>query len=184
MTTRLARIPRHYTAPIAGVPVRIRLLDEHDADLSVEGGSRVAGVDVRDGRRYSCTTGFVVTDASRTGIVTAAHCPDDLTYYDPDGAQVLLSFVGEWGALTRDVQIHVTSAPQRPEFYVDRDRKLVRPLTGARRYSTDADSARVATRADASAETVLVSTRTNPARAAAIITGVLLAAVDGRDASC
>ena len=123
-------------AAIAGVPVRIRLLDEHDADLSVEGGSRVAGVDVRDGRHYSCTTGFVVTDASRTGIVTAAHCPDDLIYYDPDGAQVPLSFVGEWGALTRDVQIHVTSAPQRPEFYADKDSKLVRPLTGARSRSS------------------------------------------------
>jgi streptogrisin C len=123
-------------AVIAGVPVRIRLLDEDDADLSVEGGSRVAGVDARDGRTYSCTTGFVVTDSLRTGIVTAAHCPDELTYYGPDGAQVPLSFVGQWGALTRDVQVHVTSAPQKPEFYVDKDRKFVRPLTGARSRSS------------------------------------------------
>ena len=123
-------------ASIAGVPVRIRLLDGEVADLSVEGGSRVAGVDARDGRRYACTTGFVVTDSSRTGIVTAAHCPDDLTYYGPDGVQVPLSFVGEWGALTRDVQVHVTSAPQKPEFYVDKDRKFVRPLTGARSRSS------------------------------------------------
>ena len=41
------------------------------------------------------------------------------------------------------------------------------PLTGARRYGTDAASASVATRADATGETVLVSTRTVPGRAAA-----------------
>jgi hypothetical protein len=123
-------------AAIAGVPVRIRTLDDVDVDLSVEGGSRVAGIDARDGRRYACTTGFVVTDLARTGIVTAAHCPDNLIYYGPDGAQVPLSFVGEWGALTRDVQVHVTADPQKPEFYVDKDRRRIRPLTGARSRSS------------------------------------------------
>jgi hypothetical protein len=123
-------------AGIAGVPVRIRLLDREDTDLGVEGGSRVAGVDARDGRRYACTTGFVVTDSSRTGIVTAAHCPDELTYYGPDGAEVPLSFIGEWGALTRDVQVHVTTVPQKAEFYVDNDRRVIRPLTSLRRRSS------------------------------------------------
>jgi streptogrisin C len=121
---------------IAGVPIRIRLINREDGNLAVEGGSRVVGVDPRDGHRHSCTTGFVVTDASRTGIITAAHCPDDMTYFGPDGVQVPLSFVGEWGALTRDVQVHVTEAAQKPEFYVDKDRRTTRPLTSARTRSS------------------------------------------------
>lgn len=126
-------------AAIAGVPVRIRPIEGEARNLVVGGGSRVAGVDPRDGRRYACTTGFVVRDSARTGIVTAAHCPDELTYFGPDGAPLPLSFVGEWGALTRDVQVHVTDAAQKAEFYVDRDRKIVRPLTGMRsRASTRA----------------------------------------------
>ena len=124
---------------MTGVPVRIRLINREDVNLAVEGGSRVAGVDPRDGRRYACTTGFVVTDASRTGIVTAAHCPDDLTYIGPDGVEVPLSFVGEWGATTQDVQVHVTGTSQKPEFYVDRERTQARALTSRRvRLSTRA----------------------------------------------
>ena len=42
------------------------------------------------------------------------------------------------------------------------------PLTGARRYSTDAASAREATRAETAGETVLMSTSTVPGRAAAM----------------
>ena len=126
-------------AAIAGVPVRLRLIETEDVNSAVEGGSRVVGVDPRDGRRYSCTTGFVVTDSTRTGIITAAHCPDDLTYLDPNGGRVPLHFVGEWGALTQDVQVHLADAVQKGAFYVDRDRKIVRPLTGRRtRASTRA----------------------------------------------
>jgi hypothetical protein len=126
-------------AAIAGVPVRIRPQEGEAQNFAVGGGSRVAGVDPRDGRRYACTTGFVVRDATRTGIVTAAHCPDQLTYYAPDGAQTPLGFVGEWGALTQDVQVHVTEAARRGEFYVDRERRIARPLTGLRaRESTRA----------------------------------------------
>lgn len=79
---------------LTGVPVSVRVGDEQLRDMSVDGGSRLAGVDPRDGRRYVCTTGFVVTDAVRTGIVTAAHCPDALTGYDSAGNGTPLEFVG------------------------------------------------------------------------------------------
>ena len=124
---------------LTGVPVRIRELERPDADLGVEGGSRVEGVDPANGRRYSCTTGFVVTDGARTGIVTAAHCPDSLTYYDPHGGEAPLSFVGGWGARYQDVQVHVGGEPREPLFYADSAKRAARRLTSWRnRTSTRA----------------------------------------------
>ncbi len=117
---------------LTGVPVRIRVLERPDENLSIGGGSRVEGIDPANGRRYSCTTGFVVTDGQRTGILTAAHCPDTLTYYGPDGSQVPLEFVGGWGARYQDVQVHVAGVPQQPYFYADTAKTALRPLTGWR----------------------------------------------------
>ncbi|HEX8192404.1 MAG TPA: hypothetical protein VF552_05840 [Allosphingosinicella sp.] len=118
---------------LAGVPVRLRAIDGPDADAGIEGGGRVEGVEPVSGRRQFCTTGFVVTDGARTGVVTAAHCPDSLTYYDPEtGGEVPLSFVGGWGAQYQDVQVHVGEAPHRPVFYADSRKRSLRPLTGAR----------------------------------------------------
>ena len=69
---------------IAGVPVRLRVLDQVDVNLSApEGGSRVEGVNPADGKRYLCTTAFTVTDGTRYGIATAAHCVDDLSLHRP-----------------------------------------------------------------------------------------------------
>jgi streptogrisin C len=125
-------------AALTEVPVRLRLLDRPDEDL-MAGGARVAGIEPESGRRQACTTGFVVTDGARTGIVTAAHCPDDLTYYGPDGSRVPLEFVGQWGARYQDVQIHVGGEAQRPHFYSDSAKTLLRPVTGWRnRASTRA----------------------------------------------
>ncbi len=127
---------------IAGVPVRITPLAQADSNFAVEGGARLVGTDPADGRRYACTTGFVVTDGARTGIVTAAHCPDAATYLGADGASVPLHFVGQWGAGYQDVQVHVTDQPQGPFFYADRDKSAVRTLTGSRpRASTRAGDA-------------------------------------------
>ena len=127
---------------LTGVPVRIRLLDGDNEDLGVEGGSRVEGKDPDNGRVYYCTTGFVVTDQARTGIVTAAHCPDSLSYRAPDGADIPLEFVGQWGARYQDVQVHVTSAAQQPLFHADKERGAVRRLTSWRnRTSTRAGDA-------------------------------------------
>jgi hypothetical protein len=124
---------------LSGVPVRIEPLDGRDINLSVQGGSRLFGTDPADGRRYACTTGFVVTDGARTGILTAAHCPDAATYLGPDGAAVPLGFVGQWGVGHQDVQVHVADGRQGPFFYADRDKAAVRTLTGARsRTSTRA----------------------------------------------
>jgi hypothetical protein len=118
---------------LAGVPVRLRPVEGPDSNAGIEGGGRVEGVEPVSGRRLFCTTGFVVTDGARTGIVTAAHCPDSLTYYDPDGgAEVPLSFVGGWGAQYQDVQVHVGEALHRPVFYADGAKRTLRTLTGAR----------------------------------------------------
>ena len=122
-----------------GVAVRVRVLGERDVNLAVDGGSRLEGFEPRDGRRYVCTTGFVVTDSLRTGIVTAAHCPDALTYREPGGDIVLLVLVGTWGARYQDVQVHVGGEPQRPLFLVDSGKSLARTVTSWRnRTSTRA----------------------------------------------
>lgn len=124
---------------LTGVPVRIRVLDGPDLDASIEGGARVEGVDPANGRRYACTTGFVVTDGARTGIVTAAHCPDALTYYGPSGAPKPLSFGGQWGWRHQDVQLHVSSEARQPLFYADTAKTVARRVTGSRsRVSTRA----------------------------------------------
>jgi hypothetical protein len=114
---------------ITGVPVRIRVLDQRSVDLGLEGGARVVGTDPLDGRRYVCTTGFVVTDGARTGVVTAAHCPDALSYRDPTRGEIPLEFVGQWGARYQDVQVHVGDIAPRPLFHADRTGGAARPLT-------------------------------------------------------
>jgi hypothetical protein len=124
---------------LTGVPVRVRPLDRPDVNLAVEGGARVVGVDPADGRTYACTTGFPVTDGARAGVLTAAHCPDAATYLDVDGTRIPLEFVGQWGARTQDVQVHVAQAPIGPFFYADRARRSSRPVAAARtRVSTRA----------------------------------------------
>jgi hypothetical protein len=124
---------------LTGSPVRIRELAGEDGNSSIEGGARVEGVDPADGRRYACTTGFVVTDGARHGIVTAAHCPDTLTYYAPGGGQTPLDFVGQWGARYQDVQVHVADLPLEPVFYADTAKRTARRVTSWRnRTSTRA----------------------------------------------
>lgn len=117
---------------LTGVPVRLRVLDRVDVDSSMEGGSRLEGIDPANGRRYACTTGFVVSDGTRTGIVTAAHCPDTLIYYSPGGGAIPLSFDGQWGAGYQDVQVHASREAQQPLFYADSRKSIMRPVTGAR----------------------------------------------------
>ena len=127
---------------MTGVPVRIRELDRADADFAIEGGAGVDGIDPANGRRYTCTTGFVVTDAARTGVVTAAHCPDALTYRRPEGGELPLTFVGQWGARYQDVQVHVSEEAQRPLFYADSGKSAARTLRSWRnRASTRAGDA-------------------------------------------
>ena len=122
---------------LTGVKVRFERADRAD-NLSLAGGARIEGVHPVDGRRYACTTGFTVTDGTRTGIATAAHCPDEVEYRDPDGSTTPLPFVGQWGARTQDVQVNLGPADQ-PLFYADRRSGALRRLAGARsRLSTRA----------------------------------------------
>lgn len=125
-----------------GVPARIRLLDGPAENAEVEGGARIVGDDAVTGRRVYCTTGFVVTDGVRTGIVTAAHCPDDPVYFAPGGGEIPLAFGGQWGWSFQDVQLHVSEQAQRPVFYADSAKTIARPVTRARsRSSTRAGDA-------------------------------------------
>ena len=127
---------------IARVPSRVRVLDGAAADADVEGGARIVGPDAVTGRRNYCTTGFVVTDGARTGIVTAAHCPDDPIYLDPAGGEIALSFGGQWGWSHQDVQLHVSDRAQRPLFYADTAKTAARTVAGQRtRSSTRAGDA-------------------------------------------
>lgn len=102
-------------AAIAGVPVHAVVLGR-DANFAVAGGQVLENVDHRAHRRYRCTSGFVVTDGTRTGIATAAHCPDALTDIAADGTRTPLEMIGAWGARYQDVQIHVAPAAMPPLF--------------------------------------------------------------------
>lgn len=125
-------------ASLTGVPVRIRIIDR-DLDLAADGGARLEGVDPANGRRYICTTGFVVTDGTRTGVATAAHCPDAVSYGEPGRKDVPLEFVGQWGWAYRDVQIHASATPLQPLFFADTAKTVARPVvTWRNRASTRA----------------------------------------------
>ncbi|MBV9841725.1 MAG: hypothetical protein JOY99_09385 [Sphingomonadaceae bacterium] len=119
-------------ATLTGVPVRISPLDGPSVNLAVAGGGRVVGIDPADKRRYACTAGFVVRYESYMGVATAAHCPDQLDYVEPDGARVPLGYAGQWGARYQDVQIGVAPGPLAPLFLADAKRSEARPVTGAR----------------------------------------------------
>lgn len=124
---------------IAGVPVKVRALNQKDVNLSPEGGARVEGLNPDDNRRYVCTTGFNITDGVRNAVTTAAHCVDNLDYRGARGTIEPLSFVGQWGWGYRDVQINASLGPLPPTFYADAARTRLRPVTGARgRASTRA----------------------------------------------
>lgn len=117
---------------IAGVPVQVRVLDQIDRNMAIAGGARVEGVSPVDGRRYLCTTGFVVTDGARRGVTTAAHCLDALSYRDADRGLLPLDYAGQWGWGYRDVQIATTGEPLLPAFYADTAKTLLRPVTAQR----------------------------------------------------
>jgi hypothetical protein len=112
-----------------GLPVRVRRLDAVLVDSAAIGGGRVEGPNA-EGRRFRCTTGFVVRDAAgRVGITTAAHCPDTLHWRAPDGEERLLPLLGAWGAAQNDIQIHGGIGPAEPLLFSDRDKTVVRPVT-------------------------------------------------------
>lgn len=117
---------------LTGVPVQVRVLERTDVNLSLHGGGRMVGANPADGRRYKCTSGYLVTDGARTGITTAAHCLDTMDYVDPAGTTIPLGFVGQWGWGYHDVQVHTGPLPDRPLIYTDAARRIERPVEGQR----------------------------------------------------
>lgn len=115
---------------LTSVPVRVALANP--AKNLLRGGVRLIGTDPASGRLHGCTTGFSVRDSTRTGILTAAHCPDALVYQSPGGGTIPLQFVGGWGVGRHDVQIHVGPGTAEPLFYANRLDGSLRRLSGAR----------------------------------------------------
>lgn len=111
---------------VSGVPVRVVVNDLLESNMAVSGGGYVFGL--VGGRRYRCTSGFVVTDGTRDGIATAAHCPDALTYEAPDGTTEPLPFVGQWGIGYHDVQVNLVGGAAQPLFYANRGAGSLRRL--------------------------------------------------------
>ena len=112
-----------------GLPVRVRRLDAVLVDSAAIGGGRVEGPNA-EGRRFRCTTGFVVRNGhGQVGITTAAHCPDTLTWRAPDGEERLLPMLGAWGAAQNDIQIHGGVGPASPLIFSDTAKQTVRPVT-------------------------------------------------------
>jgi hypothetical protein len=121
---------------VGGVPVRVTVNELLESNLGIEGGGRVEGVSSVTGRRNLCTTAFVVTDGQQTGIATAAHCPDELTYVDRDGASVALPFAGQWGLGYHDVQINLSPQANAPLFYSNRAAGTLRRLVSWRNLAS------------------------------------------------
>jgi hypothetical protein len=119
---------------LTGVPIRIATSGRPELDLSGEvvGGSRLIGPDPASGRRFYCTTGFVVTDGVQTGIATAAHCPDTLEHVAKDGTRTPLTFIGQWGWGFQDVQVNASPEAVQPRFFSDAARTMSRPVEGQR----------------------------------------------------
>ncbi|MGE5563407.1 MAG: hypothetical protein ACM3ZV_08860 [Bacillota bacterium] len=106
---------------ISGVPVRVVVNPLIETNMSVDGGGLVEGVSSITKRRSRCTSGFVVTNGEIHAITTAAHCPDQLTYVEPDGSlSPTLPMIGSWGLGYRDVQINGSANSPEPIFYADR----------------------------------------------------------------
>ena len=119
-------------ADLTEVPVTVRRLDRTDVNTLAAGGARVVGIDPASGHRYACTSGFVVTDGARSGLVTAAHCPDTLAFVERDGSETPLAFAGQWGWSFQDVQLHLSDVPLPPRFFADSGRTIERAPTASR----------------------------------------------------
>jgi hypothetical protein len=121
---------------VGGVPVRVIINELNESNLGVDGGGRVEGINSVTGRRNVCTTGFVVTDGTQTGVATAAHCPDELTYQDRDGTIVALPFASQWGLGYQDVQVNFSDQSSEPLFYSNRGAGTLRRLTSWRNVAS------------------------------------------------
>ena len=113
---------------VSGVAVRVAINNLDEQNLGVDGGEQVVGASSITGRQQRCTTGFVVTNGDVNAIITAAHCPDNLTYVDDNGNSTQLPMIGSWCAGFRDVQINGSPDPLKPLFYANRGAGSLRRL--------------------------------------------------------
>ena len=118
-------------AALTHVPVRLRVVDQPALDMGgIQGGARVVGQVPGDTHRYLCTTGFVVTDGSRYGVATAAHCPDELTGRDADGHEQALRVRRAMGlGAIRTCRSMRARRPLAPLFFADTAKTIERPVT-------------------------------------------------------
>ena len=121
---------------VSGVPVRIAINELNESNMSVDGGGRVEGLNLETKLRNLCTTAFVITNGETNAITTAAHCPDELTYVDPDGSTVTLPMIGSWGAAYRDVQINGSPDLPQPLFYSNRGAGTLRRVVSWRNVAS------------------------------------------------
>lgn len=123
---------RQRAESITGVPVSVRLAEGSATNMIMAGGGRVVGRAGEDNRNFACTTGFAVANGTVQAITTAAHCPDNLVYLDPDGPRVPLPMIGSWGWSYQDVQLNAAPTPIRPLFYSDPKGGSLRRVTSWR----------------------------------------------------
>ena len=127
---------RRRAEQVGGVPVRVVVNELNETNMSVDGGGRVEGISSVTGRRNLCTTGFVVTDGTRAGVTTAAHCPDELTYIGRDDSSSPLPFLGQWGLGYQDVQVNLSPDAIEPLFYSNRGGGTLRRLVSWRNVAS------------------------------------------------
>jgi hypothetical protein len=128
-----AKLPQ--ALELLGVPARIEISPAYPTTLDVRGGSRIVSSTSR-----LCTTAFVVKHTSgTTGVTTAGHCDNSMTYYNPNGTSIPLTFYAgsEYYDPDQDVQVHTAANYlERPEFYWDDAKTTPRVLSGRRLKSS------------------------------------------------
>ncbi|HEY0142774.1 MAG TPA: S1 family peptidase [Thermoanaerobaculia bacterium] len=132
---------------LLGQPVRIEVVPAYPTRQDVRGGSLVSSAN------FLCTSAFVVKNtAGTTGVTTAGHCDNALTYYNPNGTSIPLTLVAgsEYDDNDQDVQVHTSAYVERPEFYWDDNKTVVRVLSGRRLKSSTAAGDNVCHRGEGS----------------------------------
>jgi hypothetical protein len=110
---------------LVGQPVRIEAVPAPAGPTNIRGGTRVFS------STGWCTGGFVGHDGTARVLITAAHCPDPLTFEGNDGVTTYsMSYVSGIYDANQDVQYHRSGTGMLPEFWAAQD--VRRTLTGKR----------------------------------------------------
>lgn len=110
---------------LVGQPVRIEAVPAPAGPTNIRGGTRVFS------STGWCTGGFVGHDGTARVLITAAHCPDPLTFEGNDGVTTYsMSYMTGIYDANQDVQYHRSGTGMLPEFWAAQD--VRRTLTGRR----------------------------------------------------